>query len=351
MSEENIEPIKQNREKLDTINNNNNIDNIQQSNSQISNQNSSKQVFDTEVFKCNSFLERLNKCNSTEDIIKFVDSIVNSFPHDENTPEQIGTSENLFSKTIYTNGGIFTGFIDPSIKISNATIGFSYHIYDRDYLYSFAYGLRKLNLPVDTNLLPFVMKYLDSYFGFPKDNIDRRDDVLYNFAVLHAEEFYKKYNIPIDDDMGAVDQMQMTGDFPLSALKGTFSAQCVERSALAQNIMKLCGYNSSIMYGDCESRGQNEGHCWNAIYDKDDNILIVDYSNTVYSFKDGQFVKKEPYSYAVSNVDYLAQDGILEMPDYHYENGKRVRDNKNRKYAVGKTMSMQDEMTTGDKAI
>lgn len=315
-------------------------------NSQNTDQKSSKQVFDTEVYKCNSFLEGLSKCNSNEDIINFVDGIVNSFPHDENTPEQIGASGSFFSKTSYANNGEYNGFIDPLIKISNATVGFSYHIYDRDYLYSFAYGLRKLNLPIDTNLSPYVMKFLDSYFGFPKDNIDRRDDVLYNFAVAHAEEFYKKYNIPVDQDMGAVNQMQMTGDFPLSALKGTYSAQCVERSALAQNIMKLCGYNSSIMYGDCESRGQNEGHCWNSIYDKDGNILIIDFSNTVYSYKDGQFFRREPYAYAVSSADYLAQDGLLEMPDYHYENGKRVRDNKSRKYAIGKTMNMIDEITT-----
>lgn len=324
--------------------------NVKQDNSQDTNQKPSNQVFDTEAYKCSSFLEELNKCNSNEDIVKFVDSIVNRFTHDESAPEQIGTSGSFFSKTAYTNGGTYNGFIDPSIKISNATTGFSYHIYDRDYLYAFALGIRKLNLPSDTNLLPFVMKYLDSYFGFPKDNIDRRDAVLYNFAVSHAEEFYKKYNIPIDEDMGAVDQMQLSGDFPLSALKGTFSAQCVERSALAQNIMKLCGYNSSIMYGDCESRGQNEGHCWNSIYDKDGNVLIIDFSNTVYSYKDGQFFKREPYAYTVSGVDYLAQDGLLEMPDYHYENGKRVRDNKNRKYAVGKTMNMQDEMTTGNKS-
>lgn len=70
----------------------------------------------------------------------------------------------------------------------------------------------------------------------------------------------------------------------------------------------------------------------------------------MYSYKDGQFFKREPYAYAVSGVDYLAQDGLLEMPDYHYENDKRVRDNKNRKYAVGKTMNMQDEMTTGNKS-
>lgn len=317
--------------------------------SQSTDQKSSKQIFDTETYKCSSFLEGLNKCNSNEDIIIFVDSIVNSLPHDKNTPKQIGTSEGFFSKTSYTNNGEYNGFIDPTIKISNATAGFSYHIYDRDYLYSFAYGLRKLNLPSDTNLLPYVMQYLDSYFGFPKDNIDRRDDVLYNFAVAHAEEFYKKYNIPVEQDMNAVDQMQMTGDFPLSALKGTYSAQCVERSALAQNIMKVCGYNSSIMYGDCESRGNTEGHCWNSITDSNGNIMIIDYSNTVYSYKNGNFLGHIPYSAYVSEKEYLVNDGIIETPDYYYENGKKVQDHKNRKYAVGKSLSIVNEKNIGNK--
>ncbi len=310
----------------------------------------SNQFFSKDAYKCNSFLSGLKKCNSNEDIINFVDSIVNGFPLDENV-KQIGAPSGLFVQSPYLNDGKYSGFIHPSIKILNATAGFGYRIYDRDYLYAFAYGLRKLDLPEETNILPYVMKYLNSYFGFPKDKIDRREDVLYNFAVAYAEDFYKKYNIPVDKAMGAIDQMQILGDFPLSALKGTYSAQCVERSALAHNIMKLCGYNSSIMYGDCASFGTIESHCWNSICDKFGNILIIDFSNTVYSYKNGQFFKREPYACAISGDDYLMQDGLLEFPDYHYENGKRVRDSKNRKYAVGKTINLQEDVTNGNKLI
>ena len=52
------------------------------------------------------------------------------------------------------------------------------------------------------------------------------------------------------------------------------TAALMSSAALAQNILKLCGYNSSIMYGDCESNGQIEGHSWNSLRDKDDNIFI-----------------------------------------------------------------------------
>lgn len=309
-----------------------------------------KPSFDPEAFKCTSFLEGLNRCNSFEEIKQYIDRIVDGFPVDSNSPKQIGTCNGFFAKEAYVNGGEYSGFIHPSIRITNSNVGFSYHIYDREYLYAFAYGLRRLNLPNDTNLLPYVLMFLDSYFGFPKDKVDRRDDVLYDFAVKHAEEFYKEHNISIDPNMGAVDQMQMSGDFPLSALKGTYSAQCVERSALAQNLMRVCGYQTSIMYGDCESRGQVEGHCWNAIYDKNGNMYILDFSNMVYSYRNGVFHRREPFAGFVSGAQLLVQDGVIELADYHYEDGKIRRDAKNRKYAIGKTMkdvvSKQDEVSS-----
>ena len=322
--------------------------NVQSNNTQDSSNQSPKPVFDPEAYKCRAFIEGLNKCNSKDDIVKYVDSIVDSFPHDDETPEKIGTGS-LFFSVAYTNNGEYNGFIDPSIKITNATLGYSYHIYDREYLYAFAYGIRKQNFPSDKSLLPYVMKYLDAYFGYPKDNVDRRDNVFYKFALLHAEEFYKKNNIPVSPEMGAIAQIQVKGEFPLSALQGTSTALCTERAALAQNILKLCGYNSSIMYGDCESNGQIEGHSWNSIRDKDDNIFIMDYSNTVYSYQDGKFVGRRPYSHAISGAEYLARDGIIEMPDYHYSNGRIVREKTNRIYATGKTLNKQNAKTAGNK--
>lgn len=309
----------------------------------------SKSSFDSKAYQCENFIEGLNKCNSRNQVIEYIDNIINKFPIEQNKPKIIGTPGNLMSKNTWSNGGRYNGFIDPSIKISNATLGYSYQIYDNDYLYDFAIGIRKMNLKSNSNILPYVMKFLDYYFGFPKDNKDRRDDVLYNFAVKHAEEFYIKHNIPINPEMGAVDQMQMNGNFPLSALKNAFAAQCIERSALAQNIMKVCGYDSFIMYGDCESKGNTEGHCWNSITDSNGNIMIIDYSNTVYSYRDGIFLEHIPYSAYVSEKEYLANDGIIEMPDYHYENGKKISDNQNRKYAVGKSLSIIDEKNSGNK--
>ena len=311
-------------------------------NNNQSNTPSTKRVFDTEAYKCGTFLEKLNNCNSCDDIVSLVNGIVESMSHDETPPKQIGAATSIFSRTAYASDEEFKGFIIPSIKISGSAVGYSYHIYDNNYLYDFALRIRKLNLSKDTSLLPFVMRYLDLYFGSPLVNVDsneiakRKDDCFYEYALLNAEKFYDEHNIPVDKNTGAVDQMQLSGDFPLSALNGTHLAQCVERAALAQNIMKMCGYNSSIICGTCEAHGKNEGHCWNTIFDKNGNRSIIDYSNSVYSYKDGKFFRREPYSYVISSEQYLMQKGSIILPDYRYENGKRVGNGLKRKYEAGK---------------
>lgn len=313
-------------------------------------QSSSSVGFNGQRFNNNSFLSELNKCQTETEVRSLVDKTVNSFKIENNIPEIIGSSGNPFSKTAYSNDGIFTGFIYPETKISNATTGFSYRIYDKDYLYSFALGIKKMNLSEDNaNLFQYIMPFLDSYFGFPKDNIDRRDDVLYNYAINNAEKFYQEHNIPISEEMGAVDQMQLSGDFPLSALKGQNVAQCVERGALAQNILKMCGYNSYIMFGDAESKGHSEGHCWNTILDENNNALLIDFSNTVYSYKNGTFNKRIPYSFEINFIDFfeiLDKGNAMESKNYHYEDGKKVYESSVRKYLPGKTLEILDKITS-----
>lgn len=143
----------------------------------------SVQTFDGQRFNNNYFLSELNKCQTRNEVINLVDAIVEGFKREGPNPNIIGSTGNMFSKVAYSNGGVFYGFIDPTVKISNATVGFSYHIYDRDYLYSFALGIRKMNLSKNANLFQYVMRFLDLYFGFPKDSVDRRDDV-YFFIIL-----------------------------------------------------------------------------------------------------------------------------------------------------------------------
>ena len=307
---------------------------------------------ETKNYRCIPFLEELNKCKTGIELIKYIDSIVDSFVYDENTPRKIGTS-GMLSKNAYKNEGQYNGFIDSSIEVSNSSLGYNYRIYDRDYLYQFAIGVRQAKLPTDSDLLPWIMNFLDSYFGFPRDNIDRREDIMYEFAVNHAESFYKEHNIPIKKEMGADYQMLFGGDVPLSVFRNKNCALCSERAALAQNIMQVCGYNSSIVYGDCESNEREEGHCWNSVCDDDGNVLIVDFSNVVYSYQNGKIQKREPYFSLIEKDDYEKSNGLLELPDYHYENGEKVLDGKVRKYLIGRSFdaTIKDEINNRQRYL
>ena len=295
------------------------------------------------------FLSRLNACKTPDEVKQYIDSIVEDFKIEKNEPEMIGTTGKMFSNTAYCNNGVFSGFISPKTKISNSTLGAAYHIYDKDYLYEFAIGIRKMNLPENTNLLQYVMPFLDHYFGFPKDSIDRRDDTLYEFAVNNAEKFYKDHNIEVDEQFGdAITQMQITGDYPISALKGKNVAQCVERGVIAQNILKVCGYNACIMFGEAESRGVAEGHCWNSVFDNKNNMLLMDFSNSVYSYKDGKFDSRKPYYSEIGLKEYsesIDRGLDIESPDFHYENGNKVYEGKNRKYAVGRSIERNNDLS------
>lgn len=306
--------------------------------------------FDISEYKCPKFLTGLNKCNTKDEVISYVDGIVDDLSTAD-VPKRIGTSGFFSTGNVYLNDGKYTGFITPSIKISSSNIGYCYHIYDRDYLYSFALGIRGRNLPTDTSLFPYVMPYLDFYFGFPKDGIDRREDVLYNYALNHAEEFYANHpNIHrYENDATCAQQMQISGEFPISAFKGTFTAQCSERATLAQNILKMCGYNSVVMYGDCKSDGISGGHAWNGLIDKSNNLFLMDFSYTTSSFDNDKFLGRVPFYCSVSSEYLMNHDEVIEVADYHYENGEQIIEDTKRVYAVGKSMTNNNEYKPSNK--
>lgn len=298
-----------------------------------------KRTFDGEAIKCHSFIEGLNRCTSDEEIKAYVDSIVDAFPPDD--VRELGTKA-MFSKEAYSNNGHYNGFIGENVKLSNSTIGYSYHIYDRDYLYDFASKVRGMNLLDGKEIIPYVIDYLNGYFGYPKDDVDRREDVLYDYALKHAEDFYKKHGIPLAKGFDNYsEQMQLDGSFPISALKGTYSAQCIERAAIAQNILKMCGYNSSIVYGDIQLGRRVNGHCWNSISDKEGNVMLVDYSDVVLAYENGSYSYMKPYIYTISKEDYEKNGGTISLPDYRIEDKKRIPNQSIRKYAAGKSLTKE----------
>ncbi len=309
---------------------------------------------DIEINSQESFLEGLNKCNTSEELKQFVDNSVDKIIEQQTETKLIGAQNgiNLTGK-IYKDNGYFDKFISPETQILNDSIGSGFHIYDRDYLYQFANGIKSLNLSANSNILQYIMPFLDSYFGLPKDQVDRREDTFWEVCEPYAEDFYKKRGIAYDEMFNsAIQYMQYNGEFPLSALKGKNVAQCVERSCLAQNILKMCGYESSINFGEAESRGKVEGHAWNIIR-YDDGYLLIDFSNTAHEIENGNVIGRKPFSFSVSIQDfeeYKSGEKDLIARDFHYEKGKKVFESRNRVYAVGRSINkttLQKHETTG----
>ena len=245
-----------------------------------------------------SFLEGLNKCNTSEELQQYVNTIIDNILGEQTTTKFIGARKGI-TGNLYQDNGYFDKFISPETQILNDTIGSGFHIYDRDYLYQFANGIKSLNLSANSNILQYIMPFLDNYFGLPKENV----------------------------------------------------AQCVERSCLAQNILKMCGYESSINFGEAESRGKAEGHAWNVI-GYDDGYLLIDFSNTAHQIENGSIIGRKPFSFSLSIQDfeeYKSGKKNLIARDFHYEKGKKVLELGNRIYAVGRSIDktiLQKQETT-----
>lgn len=269
---------------------------------------------DIEINTQKSFLDGLNKCNTPDEIKQYIDKIVNRIEEQQTFTKLIGARRGMSAGgTLYQDGGYYDNYISPETQILNDTLGSGFHIYDRDYLYQFANEIKSLNLNTDSNVLRHIMPFLDNYFGLPKDQVDRREDTFWEVCEPYAENFYKKKGIAYDEFFSsAIQYMQYKGEFPLRALQGKNVAQCVERSCLAQNILKMCGYESSINFGEAESRGKKEGHAWNVIR-YDNGYLLIDFSNTAHEIENGSVIGRRPFSFSLSIQDFE-----------EYKSGKKI---------------------------
>lgn len=289
-----------------------------------------------------SFLGGLNKCNTTEELHQYINNIIDAILRQQTSAKLIGARKGMsFSGKSYQGGGYYDKFISPETQILNDTLGSGYHIYDREYLYEFAEGIRRMKLHEESEILQYIMPFLDKYFGLPKDNVDRREDTFWKVCEPYAEGFYKRSGIAYDESFdSAIECMQVKGEFPLRALKGQNVAQCVERSCLAQNILKMCGYDSSINFGEAESRGKAEGHAWNIIR-YGNGYLLIDFSNIVHEMGNGSVIGRKPFSVNMSVQEfeeYKSGKKNLNARDFHYEKGKKIYEQESRVYAVGRSI-------------
>lgn len=109
-------------------------------------------------------------------------------------------------------------------------------------------------------IMLMVQRAIVSYFGLEADEISR--NALYD----------SKMNIENDDCM-----------LSISDFKNNNTGMCVERSAVAQNILAFLGYNPMMVYGYASNQrdGINVGHAFNCII-RNGKGMIIDFSNPIY---------------------------------------------------------------------
>ena len=117
-------------------------------------------------------------------------------------------------------------------------------------------------------------------------------------------------------------------NFDLSDLRGNGYAMCTERSAMAQNVLSLFGFNSYYCLGYMQHNDQVEGHCYN-IVQVTNGYRIVDFSVPVLQYN--QIHERVlPYFANMSNEDFeqfLTEDFCKKFADYEIEviDGKSVK--------------------------
>lgn len=292
------------------------------------------------------FITLINKCETDEDIKKVVDGIVDKLLSEKKyNQEEIG----LYLGGRAHNHGVYDFFITPDIKIKWSNWESGYHIYDRDYLYDFAKQIKKQNINENINPLMlslFVGRYLEYYFKSPSHNNDYRSKILDEYSRLHAEEFYKKHNIPVLEEFTPEQQMDLRGDFPITVFKGTGCAKCSEWSTLAQNLLKVIGFDSACLFGNAMHDGKTEAHVWNLIRLGKDKNLLVDYAMGSIVYQDNKPIRIDPY-YAILTdeeyEDFISTEKVISKSDNHYENGIIVNEPDSvRYYSVEKEIKIDE---------
>ena len=157
----------------------------------------------------------------------------------------------------------------------------------------------------DTSFYKTIVDYIKNT---PADHITRDGKInnnyimdvvqctILNYLGLHSSEARRNalYDSKIDLNDALLDDTTLSiGDF-----KQKNAAMCVEKSAMAQNILAFLGYNPMMIFGylSSEKGAINEGHSYNCII-RNGKAILADFTNPI--MKDGKYYKP-----ALFPVDY-----------------------------------------------
>jgi hypothetical protein len=266
-----------------------------------------------------TFLEKVLNAKTDEELEELVSFEIAKLNEENNEDKALGF---VFANRLCKP---YNGFIGKNsrIKFSNLSM-VTYAIKNDDYLYEFTKLFKKAGLKNKGQLVFFLNKYLDYYFGNKNSN-DLRDDY-----------FYKKLAITETDD----EYFDMIDSFDLSDFKKKGIAMCTERGALAQNILSLFEFDSYYCMGYFNYDDKTEGHCYNIVRTVN-GYRLVDFSVGVLQYSDS-FERSVPFIADISTSEFekfMSEDYEFTLENYEYEiiEDKSIRHNLgNRIYTNGK---------------
>ena len=265
---------------------------------------------------------KIKSCKTEEEVDELISAALEEAVGQSKKVEVLGFGD--YSKmTIYHKG-----FIHPNtrIKFENLAIE-TYGMETTDYFYEFAKYIWKTGwIKTQQNFMTSLLYFLDQYFGIEHTDKDYRSSVFWN----------KVQNITDDDEFFAIMDANKIGD-----LKGLGVAQCTERSAVAQNLLSLFGFESYYCIGGLKHEEQSEGHAYNVVKGSK-NYYLIDYSVPVKIFYDNGAVYNVPYQVVIPKdkvEGFFNNQETIELPDYDFVQSKngfeRVEKNDSRYYVMG----------------
>ena len=261
-------------------------------------------------------LKQILECKE-EEIDKIIEEAINTANSNAEKVEKLGFLGNGNSNSV------FKGFIPMKARIKYENLATEdYSMESTDYIYEFAHFVKKYNINSKVSLIHNLEYFINSYFGFP-GKMDRKD----------VFEHIAWQTTNTDEDYFKALENNKLGD-----LKGKGAAQCTERSALAQQILSLFGFESYYCMGCVDRDNSQEGHCFNIVKRKNDYVLL-DYSMPVTSYNEDDSVNAYyPFLGVLTNVEFMdfISDGTLKSFDeYYIKNKEKEKTGTQRMYIVG----------------
>ena len=258
--------------------------------------------------------------NNIEEVVK---NKIAELDDKSNNILQLGFIDALHSNSIHK------GFIPLNTRIRYSNHGVeSYSMKTTDFIFEFIKLIKKYNLVSKWQIIRYLEHYINSYFGLP--GRDNREKIFYDTALNSTST---------DDELFEALEKNEIG-----MLKNKQSAQCTERSAVAEQILSVLGFEIFYCMG-CVDLGNShqEPHCFNIIKRQNDYAL-VDYSCPVTEYNEDNSIRDYyPFVAILSNeefIEFLNNGVIKKFTNYCFEskNGKSimVTEDSNRSYVVGK---------------